>query len=72
MLNFNMRMKIIERYLKWITDYNLSHTPETFIEYLLLNNYLDTVQIKDDLKETETTHIVSKNGKETLITKEKL
>ena len=48
MLRINMRIKIIERYLKWIADYNLHHTPETFLEYLLINHYIDERTVEKD------------------------
>ena len=48
MLRFNIRMKIIERYMKWITDYNLPHTPETMLEYLLINHYIDERTVEKD------------------------
>ena len=48
MLRIDIRIKIVEKYLKWITDYNLHHTPETFIEFLLINNYIDERRVQND------------------------
>lgn len=40
MLNIEQREKLINKYLKWIADYQLTHTPETFLEWLLINDLI--------------------------------
>ena len=44
MLNIEQRDKIKNRYLKWIADYQLPHTPETMLEWLLLNHYINEIR----------------------------
>lgn len=48
MLKLNIRIRIVEKYMKWITDYNLHHTPETFLEFLLINHYIDERKVEKD------------------------
>lgn len=45
MLNIEQRDKIINRYMKWICNYQLNHTPETFLEWLLINHYINEPRI---------------------------
>ena len=48
MLNIEQREKVISKYLKWIATYHLSHTPETFLEWLLINNLFHEEVIKGE------------------------
>ena len=61
MLKYDLRTKIVTSYLKWSAEYDLSHTPETFLEYLLINNYIDERAVCKDNEQlyyadTDSTH----------------
>ena len=41
MLSYNIRIRMINGYFKWLDKYSLSHTPDTFLEWLLILEYID-------------------------------
>lgn len=49
MLSYITRKKLINEYFKWLTKYNLSHTPDTFLEWLLILEYIDEVKTEEDM-----------------------
>ena len=48
MLNIEQREKVINKYLRWIASYQLSHTPEAFLEWLLIHNLIHEEVIKGE------------------------
>ena len=45
MLTIKQRADLINQYMKWITDYGLSHTPDTFLEWLLVHHLINEYAI---------------------------
>ena len=45
MLTIKQRAELVNQYLKWVTDYGLSHTPDTFLEWLLVNHLINEYAI---------------------------
>lgn len=50
MLSYITRKKLINEYLKWLTKYNLSPTPDTFLEWLLILEYIDENKTEEDME----------------------
>ena len=50
MLSYFIRRSIINEYLKWSAKYNLSHTPDTFLEWLLILEYIDEEKVEQDME----------------------
>lgn len=53
MINFVTRKRMINEYMKWISQYSLSHTPDTFLEWLCILEYLDEDKIEEDMEGIE-------------------
>ena len=49
MLSYITRKKLINEYFK----YNLSHTPDTFLEWLLILEYIDENKTEEDMEGLE-------------------
>lgn len=50
MLAYSTRKKLINEYFRWLSKYSLSHTPDTFLEWLLINEYIDEDKAEDDME----------------------
>ena len=50
MLSYIIRKSLINEYFKWLSKYNLSHTPDTFLEWLLILEYIDEVKAEEDME----------------------
>ena len=49
MLSYIARKRLINEYFKWLTKYNLTHTPDTFLEWLLILEYIDEDKTEEDM-----------------------
>ena len=50
MLSYITRKKIINEYFKWLSEYDLSHKPDTFLEWLLILEYIDEEKCEEDME----------------------
>lgn len=50
MLSYIIRKSLINEYFKWLSKYNLSHTPDTFLEWLLILEYIDEDKAEEDME----------------------
>ena len=50
MLSYSIRKRLINEYFKWLGKYNLSHTPDTFLEWLLILEYIDEEKAEEDME----------------------
>ena len=50
MLTYITRKKLINEYFKWLSKYDLSHTPDTFLEWLLILEYIDEEKCEEDME----------------------
>lgn len=50
MLSYDIRRRLINEYFKWLNKYSLSHTPDTFLEWLLILEYIDEEKVEEDMK----------------------
>ena len=50
MLSYIIRKRLIDEYFKWLSKYNLSHTPDTFLEWLLIHEYIDEEKTEEDME----------------------
>ena len=56
MLAYSTRKKLINEYFRWLSKYSLSHTPYTFLEWLLIKEYIDEDKAEDDIEEITDTY----------------
>ena len=50
MLPYDIRRRLINEYFKWLCKYNLSHTPESFLEWLLILEYINEEKAEEDME----------------------
>ena len=51
MLKYSIRKKLINEYFHWLNKYGLSHTPDTFLEWLLVHEYIDEENVEKDMED---------------------
>lgn len=49
MLSYSTRKRLINEYFKWLNEYSLNHTPDTFLEWLLILEYIDEDKAEEDM-----------------------
>lgn len=49
MLAYSIRKRMTNEYFKWLSKYNLSSTPDTFLEWLLILEYIDEDKAEEDM-----------------------
>ena len=52
MLTYSIRKRMINEYFKWLNKYDLSHTPDTFLEWLSILEYIDEEKAEEEMEET--------------------
>ena len=50
MLSYIIRKRLINEYFEWLSKYSLSHTPDTFLEWLLILEYIDVEKVEEDME----------------------
>ena len=50
MLAYNIRKRLINEYFIWLNKYGLSHTPDAFLEWLLILEYIDEDKVEEDME----------------------
>ena len=50
MLTYATRKRLINEYFKWLAKYSLSHTPDTFLEWLLILEYINEEKAEEDME----------------------
>ena len=50
MLAYSIRKRLINEYFKWLAKYNLSHKPDTFLEWLLILEYINEEKAEEDME----------------------
>ena len=50
MLSYITRKKLINEYSKWLAKYSLNHTTDTFLEWLLILEYIDEEKAEEDME----------------------
>ena len=50
MLSYITRKQLINEYFKWLNKYSLDHTPDTFLEWLLILEYIDEEKTEEDME----------------------
>ena len=50
MLSYSIRKRLINEYFKWLSKNSLNHTPDTFLEWLLILEYIDEVKAEEDME----------------------
>ena len=50
MLSYITRKQLINEYFKWLNKYGIYHTPDTFLEWLLILEYIDEEKTEEDME----------------------